>query len=248
MRVRMRAAGLIALVLVLAGCAGAEGQEAQQILKRSLAAGAKVESATFEADLTVNADGTMMTAALRGGGYLKGPRAGEMYLSAKLAGVPGFDGTFGVVTRGRYAFVGLNGKWERMPLPQDARSDVTASFAPKAFEELAQYVKDVRVTEQVVNGERSVTIAGELDTEAMIEGLAKLTALSDAVGGGPDMSGVAETFGDTEIVLVVSRETDLITAAMVRLNMKADGKAGEIRLAYRLTSANVPVAFPKTTQ
>lgn len=244
----MRAAvALAGVTLALTGCAGAEGQRAQELLQQALAASATVESATFEMDVTVAAEGTTMRADLRGGGYMQGPRAGDMYVSFRMSGVPGFDGRFDMVMKDGRGHVGMDGEWQQVELGEDDRASAAASFGPRAFEELARYVKDVRVNEQqVVNGERSITIAGELDTAAMLAGLAKLASLSDAVGGAPDVGELAEGLGDTKIVLVISEETKLITAAIVRLSVTGEGGTGDIAIAYRLTSTNEPVRFPKT--
>ena len=68
-----------------------------------------------------------------------------------------------VLVRSGKAWLDADGRWRSAPIPADATSNGTLSAA--AFQELARFVKDVRVKEhQVIQGQTVTTIGGEIDT------------------------------------------------------------------------------------
>jgi hypothetical protein len=75
MRVRALFPVLIAAGVLSAGCGGAEGPRAQELLQQSQAAAAKVKSASYELELAFSAAGQDVTIDLEGSGYVRGRRA-----------------------------------------------------------------------------------------------------------------------------------------------------------------------------
>jgi hypothetical protein len=113
-----------------------------------------------------------------------------------------------------------------------------------ALQQLARYVQDVRVTEhQLIEGKPVTTIAGEIDTEGMIEAVARLGSF--APGGSLDLSDAGVDFGDIHAVLTIDERTRLLDSAFVDFSMGAEGKTVSVELRYRLASANEPVRLPK---
>jgi hypothetical protein len=246
---RASALVLAAFALVAAGCSGAEGQRAQELLQQAEAAQQNVRSATFELELTATFEGQAVGATLRGGGYWKGTRAGDMFFEATTSGALGaYDFAF-VANKGRMAMK-TGGRWETMPGSAAVRSSLgtvgSRDLGSAAFLELARYVKKVRVTEgQIVNGEPTATISGTIDTAGLVEGLAKLQGLSELAGGAaPDMSELTKYLGDTRAAIAISERTHLIRGAVVNLTVDAEGRQIDLQLVYRLRDVNKPVRFP----
>jgi hypothetical protein len=250
MRARLAAVALSALALVAAGCAGADGKRAQELLLQAEAAEKNVRSASFELELDASFEGQKVGVSLRGGGYSKGKRAGDMFLEASTSGALGaFDFGF-VANRGRLS-MRTNGRWETMPASSAARSSLgsvgSRDLGSAAFLELARYVKEVRVTEgQIVNGEPTATISGTIDTAGLVQGMAKLEGLSELAGGAaPDLSDLSKYLGDTRAAIAISERTHLIRGAVVNLTVDAEGRKVDLQLVYRLRDVNKPVRFPR---
>jgi hypothetical protein len=246
---RVSALLLAAFALVAAGCAGADGKRAQELLLQAEAAEKNVRSATFELELNATFEGQKVGASLRGGGYSKGARAGDMFLEASTSGALGaYDFGF-VVNRGRLS-MRTNGTWESLPASSAVRSSLgtvgSRDLGSAAFLELARYVKSVRVTEgQIVNGEPTATISGTIDTAGLVQGVAKLEGLSELAGGAaPDLSQLSKYLGDTRAAIAISERTHLIRGAVVSLTVDAEGKKVDLQLVYRLRDVNKPVRFP----
>ena len=65
-----------------------------------------------------------------------------------------------------------------MPMPKEMNGE-SGSMGADAFQELARYVRDVRVAEhQQIGGKPVTTIAGEIDTAGLIKAVTKLGALA----------------------------------------------------------------------
>ena len=98
----------------------------------------------------------------------------------------------------------------------------------------AQYVKSVKVSETTLpNGDAADQIVGVLDTQSAAGSLGKGLGLGDLAH-----------LGDTRAVLTISRQTHLVTAALVDMSMELLGKKMTISLTYGLTGVNVPINFP----
>jgi hypothetical protein len=243
-----RLAAFLGLVAVLAGCAGEDGLEAQQLLLDAQAAQNRLASATFSLELAFDVEGQGGSLVLDGGGYLKGKRAGDAMLSLRADGLPqarGFE--FTLVTRRDAAFVRMGGGWQRYQLPAGAKRQAgTGALDLAGLMQFARYVKDVRVADGTpVDGEPTTRISGEVDTAGLVRSLSGLGSLP---GGGSlgsfDTSKLADQLGDVRAILLVSKRTNLVRMAIVELAVEAEGRTAELKLVYRLTSANRPVRIP----
>jgi hypothetical protein len=157
-----------------------------------------------------------------------------------------------MVVRGNRAWVSTtNGKWAAMPVPKEMNG-MSGSMGAGAFQELARYVRDVRVAEhQQIGGKQVTTIAGEIDTTGMIKAMAKLGSLSGAGSENPafsfDLDDLGVKFDDIKAVLSIDESTHLLSTALVSLGMEAQGQKLDFEIQYRLTSSNEPVEFPSVT-
>jgi hypothetical protein len=239
-----RLAAFLGLVALLAGCSGEEGLRAQRLLLDADAAHARLSSATFSVDLAFDVMGQKGAVVLDGGGYLKGKRAGDAVLRLRTEGLPsGFTFTF--VTRGREAYLGVDGEWQRYPLATGARSR-SGSLDLRRLLRFGRHVKDVDVAEGTpIDGEPTTRISGVLDTKALLRSLEGLGSLPGAARlGSFDASDLAAKIGDVHAILLVSDRTKLVRMAIVELELEAGGESMELKLVYRLTGANRPVAIP----
>lgn len=239
-----RLAAFPGLVAVLAACGGEDGLRAQELLLDADAAHARLSSATFSVDLTFDAMGQKGALVVEGGGYLKGKRAGDSVLRLHSEGLAsGFAFTF--VTRGREAYLGVDGAWQRYPLPAAARNR-SGSLDLRQLLQFARYVKEVEVADgTAIDGESTTRISGVLDIAALLRSLEGLGSLPGAARlGSFDASELAARLGDVHAILLVSDRTGLVRMAIVELELEAGGQSMELKLVYRLTSADRPVAIP----
>ena len=174
-----RALTLVAAVLAsvaLSACSTAEGQRAQELLLQAQAAEAQLRTAAFDASLSFTLSGQKVEVLLEGAGSEK-----AQYVSMRASGMPGLDLDAELVVRGRTAWVGLNGDWQRTAVPEGVDLGGSVSLGSAAFQELTKHVKDVRVSEQQLVGGKPVTIiAGEIDTVGLIGSLTKLAGSAAA--------------------------------------------------------------------
>ena len=227
-----------AVGLLLAGCTAEEGRQAQELLTQAETAQAQLRSSTFEGRIAMTADGQALDVAFNGATA----RGGE-WISMRTKGAPnGADLKMQLLVRNGRAWVNVDGRWQSMPLPTSAGGS-TGTLNAAAFQQLARHVKDVRVTEhQLIGGKPVTTIAGEIDTEGMLDAL--LDAGSFAEGLELDVSKLGLEIGDISAVLSIDERTQLLDTATVSLSMAAQGKRATIELRYRLTGANTPVRLP----
>ena len=232
---------LLAAALLLAGCSTEEGLRAKELLQQAEAAQAKLRSSTFECSLGVSADGQTFKLAFSGATSKDGE-----WFSMRTSGIPGGGNmAMQVLVRDGRAWMNTGKRWQSMPVPSgaglNAGSNGTVSAA--AFQELARYVEDVRVTEhQLIQGKPVTTIAGEIDTAGMMQSFAKLGSLADDMS--IDLSKLGLDLGDIQAVLTIDERTRLLASALVSFELKADGKRVKLDLRYRLASANKPVKLP----
>jgi hypothetical protein len=233
----VRLVTMLAAALLLAGCSTEEGMRAQTLLQQAEAAQANLRSSTFDGSVGVSADGMTFRMLFNGATSEDGE-----WFSMRTSGVPdGGEIAMQVLVRGGRAWMKTGSRWESMPGPTGAGSNGTLSAA--AFQQLARYVKDVRVTEhQLIQGKPVTTIAGEIDTAGMIKSIAKLGAFAE--GTSFDLSKLGLDFGDIRAVLTIDERTQLLDTVFVTFAMSAEGKSIEIDLRYRLESANQPVVLP----
>ncbi len=80
-----------------------------------------------------------------------------------------------------------------MPMPKEMNG-VSGSMGADAFQELARYVRDVRVAEhQQIDGKPVTTIAGEIDTAGLIKAVTKLGSLSGPAASNPRSTSTSTT-------------------------------------------------------
>ena len=239
----VRIVTILAAGLLLAGCSSEEGLRAQELLQQAETAQAQLRSSTFEGAVAVDMDGEAFKLLFNG----KTSGAGE-WVSMQTVGAPdGADMNMQMLVRDGRAWVNADGRWQSAPLPAvgGAGAGSGATLSAAAFQQLARHVQDVRVSEhQLIGGKPVTTIAGEIDTEGMLESLTDLGSSSLAEGFSLDFSKLGIDLGDIRAVLTVDERTHLLDTATVTLSISAQGKRMQLDLRYRLTSANEPVGLP----
>ena len=243
---------LLAIVVgsafLLSGCSTAEGQRAQELLQQAEDAQATLQSATFEANLGVVIDGQQIKVMVEGAASKEGAA-----FSMRATGIPEAKSKdFQLVVRGNRAWMtDTGGNWVSMPVPKELNGK-SSSMGTDAFQELARYVKDVRIAEhQQIGGKSVTTIAGEIDTAGMLQAFSKLSSLSGqggkSTGFSLDLDDLGIKVGDIKAVLSIDERTHLLDSALITVTVEAQGKKLELNLQYRLTSANKPVVLPTPT-
>jgi hypothetical protein len=237
-----------AAAFLLSGCSTEQGNRAQDLLQQAEQAQAQLHSASFEASVGFLMDGKQVDLSLKGAASNEGA-----WLSLHATGIPEAGGkNFQMVVRGNRAWLSTsNGKWASMPVPKEMNG-VSGSMGAGAFQELARYVRDVRVAEhQQIGGKPVTTISGEIDTTGMIKAMAKLGSLSKSGSKNPglsfDLDDLGIKFGDIKAVLSIDESTHLLSTALVTLGIEAQGKKLDFEIRYRLTSSNKPVEFPSVS-
>jgi len=222
--------------LLLAGCNTEEGLRAQVLLQQAESAQARLASSTFDGSMSFSSQGEQVSMQFRGATSKQGE-----WFSLTASGIPG-NGDFSMqmLRRDSRIWTNLGAGWQPSSAPAVAGS---SGMSATAFQELASYVKDVRVAEhQLVAGKLVTTIAGDIDTQAMIEALTKLGPLADS--GGLDLSELGVEFGDIHAVLTIDERTHLLSTALIRFSVEAQGEKMQFEVRYRLASVDEPVELP----
>lgn len=228
-----RATLVLALVLAVAssGCAGADGQKAQELLAQSDQALTQVESFRFSGRMTMATPVGDFRVVLFGGGDAQ--PGGAFFMTMKAPDIPQFPETTAVI-RGDKAWMKVNGGWQELPLLPGQTTGI------EQFD-LVPYVKDVELDEHAdVGGEPAVKITGVLDTAGLFDGM---LGQFGAAGGGP-MPDLSEMLGDTRAVIYLSQESRLPLRMLLDLSMEVDGETVEMHLDYAITNVNEPVEVP----
>jgi hypothetical protein len=235
---------VLAVVPVLAGCSGADALEAQQLLQQAQQAQQGLTSETFTATLQIEAEGQSFAVKLNGGGYSKGPHAGDMFVDMSLKGstpLPLPATSFRIVKRGTTMSMRFGDQRFTLPATQALGSSGTAKANPLAGFDMARYVKDVKVDGgQTLNGKLVTKVSGVLDTASLIEDVAKLGSLAQ----GAQVPSLDGKIGDTRVVAYVDDATHLIVAALADVTAHGDGMNAKVHLVYGLTSVNKRVRIP----
>lgn len=233
----MRRVALLATLLLatlgVAGCAGPDGQRAQEILAQSNEAMAQVDTFRFSGRMTMEMPAGSFTFTMTGAGRQGGTPAAVVTMNAD--GIPGFP--VSVVTRGDVVWTKIaDGAWVRSAAPANQATGLEQfDFTP--------YVKDVEVEDGwEIAGEAAVKLSGVLDTSAMVEGM--LGQFGPLVGGG-DMSEVLDGLGDTRVVLYVSERSNLPLHTLVDMTIEAGGQSADMHLDFTITGVNEPVKIPE---
>jgi hypothetical protein len=233
---RLLALALVASAAAVAsGCAGADAQKAQTILEQSTAAMADVKSVSFAMRMWTSGgpEGTEFTVLMHGGGYQKGNRAGESYVTVSSSNVPGM-GSMTIVIRRNALYVKAGGSWSRVPAAADQ-----ASADPLAGFDLTRYVTDVRVEEGLmVEGEPMNRITGVIDTSSALSGL------FGTLGGAGGLGEASEVLGDIRAVLYVSQTTHLPMRTLVDMPMNVVGQKIVMHMDLIITGVDKPLSIP----
>lgn len=234
----VRVVTTLAALALLAGCGTEEGMRAQELLQQAEAAQAQLRTSTFDGSVSLAAEGTNIRLAFTGATAA----AGEWF-SLRTSGIPGGDTTMQVLNRNGRVSANTGRGWKPLPGAATATGG-NATMSAGAFQQLARYVRDVRVSEhQPIDGKMKTTIAGEIDTEGMIEAAAKLSSIAPA--GSFDLADAGLDLGDIHAVLTIDEATGLLDSAFVTFSMTAQGKSAKLELRYRLAGANEPVRLPQ---
>ena len=230
----------LAALALLAGCSTEEGLRAQALLQQAEAAQAQLRSSTFDGSMSIAADGMDMRLQFDGATSAEGE-----WLALRMTGVPqAGDMTMQVLNRNGRVSMNTGTGWTTFPGAAAGATGGSGTFSGEAFQQLARYVRDVRVTEhQPIDGKTKTTIAGEIDTQGLLQAAAKLGSI--APEGSFDLPSAGLDIGDIHAVLTIDEGTRLLDTAFVTFSMSAQGKSIEIELRYRLASANEPVQLPR---
>jgi outer membrane lipoprotein-sorting protein len=231
----MRRAAIVCLLLAAAlapvGCAGADGQRAQELLAESDRALAEVETFRFAGRMTMATPLGDFTFVLRGGGDAQA--GGAFFMKMEAPDVPEFP-EMTVVVRGDEAWMKSAAGWQQLPAPPAQAAGI------EQFD-LAPYVKDVELDEDAdVDGEPAVKITGVLDTASLFDGL--LGQLG-TMGGGA-LPNLSDMLGDTRAVIYLSQESGLPLRMLLDLSMEVSGETVDMHLDYAITNVNEPVEVP----
>jgi hypothetical protein len=241
-----QAVSLVAAVVVVSACSGADAERASELLASAQAAQAKVVSASYDVRVVVSAGDQRYTLLMNGGGYFKGPRAGDQFMSMRGEGLP-VPMNFELVSVGGRSVVRVNGRLQSFPLPAGTTGAETSNWTG-IVGELARYVKSVDVREDsVVAGKRGAMVSGVIDTSGLVKAAAGMSVFSRAAGAGsPAFDEMVKTLGDTRVVLFVSERTHLIQSAAITLELKGAGQGAKVEVLYGLRGVNRPVAIPSS--
>ena len=230
----MRRAALLFLLVLAAfplGCAGAEGQRAQELLAQSDQALAQVKSYRFAGRLWMETPAGDFTFVMHGGGNPK--KGGSSYVSMQAPDIPQFPEVT-VVIRGQKAWVQAGRGWQRLTIPPGQPTGI------EQFD-FTRYVKDVKVEEgATAGGEPAVKVTGIFDTAGLVQGV--FSELGSAAGGAlPDLS---NSLGDTRAVIYISEVSHLPLRTLVDLTVDTAGEKVAMHLDFAITNVNGPVKVP----
>lgn len=222
---------------VFTGCSGVDAQKAQGILEESTTAMADVKSVSFAMRMWTSGGpaGSDVTVVMHGGGYQKGKRAGESYLTMNASDLPGM-GAMTIVIRHNVLYVKAGGSWSRVPAPADqSAADPLAGF------DITQYVTDVHVEGGVdIAGEPMDRITGVIDTSDALSGILGTLGGSGASGLGD----ASDVLGDIRAVLYVSQTTHLPMRTLIDMPMHVAGETITMHMDLVITGVNKPVSIP----
>lgn len=217
---------LLAGAIPAAGCAGAEGREAQALLDKSNAAFAAVDTYRMGGRMSMETPFGDLGFEIRAAVDQRNEAFSMTMSSGDLPGAQ-----MQMVVRGDAFWTKMNGiGWQRLPAPPEGMTGA------EQFD-LLPYVKDVEVDEgQLVAGERAVKITGVLDLDSFAQGF---------MAGVPEGMSVDASFGDTRIVVYISEATNLPLRMLMDQSMEIEGETMEMHMDLALTNVNEPVKIPR---
>jgi hypothetical protein len=222
---------LLLAALAPLGCAGADGQRAQELLEESDRALAQVETFRISGRMTMATPVGDFLLVMYGGGDAQ--PGGAFFITMKAPDLPEFPETT-VVVRGDEAWMKLDGAWQPFPVPP------TEATGIEQFD-VTQYVKDVELDDDAeVNGEPAVKITGVIDTAGLFD---RLLRQFGTVGGEP-IPDLSEVLGDSRAVIYLSQESHLPLRMLLDMTMEVEGQDLEMHLDYAITNVDEPVEVP----
>ncbi len=224
----MRKAVLVlALVLSVAsaGCAGLEGQKAQELLDEAEQAFVELETYSLGGTMTMETPEGDFAVQMR---VAIDQQAGTMLMTMRGVDLPGFPAT-SMVARPDGLWMKAGGGWQALPMPPGATAGA------EQFD-ILPLVEDVDVDEdQSVDGEPAVKITGILDPESFRAGF---------MAGLPADVSVDASFADTRVVVFLSEATRLPLRMLIDQSMEVEGERLTVRLDLALVNVNEPVQIP----
>ena len=219
--------------LALSGCIGVEGKQAEALLQRASAAQDAVQSERFVFRFDIEGEGHKLTMAMQGGGYLRGPHAGDFAFTMTGAGTPELSTMdMRVMRRGNVAAVQVNGQTRRMSVPAAQQQ----FGSPTDMLQLAKYVKSVSVDPAQLGDRPADRIVGTLDTGALLQSSGSVATKL------PDSAGVH--ISDIRTVLFVPRDTHLVEVMFADFDMSGQGHSIHMHMSIAASGVNQPVAIP----
>jgi hypothetical protein len=246
----MRFRALVLVAALAAGCAGGpDANRARDLLERAQAEQRKLASAGYELQLSAAMDGQKFAFTVDGAAQLKGAKAGDQFLrmraSSPAGAQPASDFELWMAKRGSRVTVSFGGQAQTFAAGQAGVPDVDAwsSFGSLDF---ASCVERLDLDEvRNLNAEPATRIAGVIDTACILRAASKLSGLSEAAGQPWDLSELAKHVEGVRVTLFVSERSHLLIGGLVTTKIKAEGRALDLQLSYRLTSINRPLRFPR---
>jgi hypothetical protein len=224
----MRRAALLlvlALSIASAGCAGAEGRQAQELLDEAEQAFAGLE--TYELGGTMTMKTSLGEVAVQIHASID-QQAGAMLMTMRADDLPGFP-PMSIVARSDGFWMKAGGTWQPMPVPSGATAGA-GQF------DILPLVKDVDVDEgHTVDGERAVKITGILDPGSFQAGF---------MAGLPDDVSVDASFADTRVVVFLSEASRLPLRMLIDQSMELEGEEFAVSMDLALVNVNEPVKIP----
>ena len=222
-----RTALILALVVatVTAGCAGAEGRQAQQLLDEAERAFAGLETYTLGGTMTMETPLGDLAVELKAS---VDQQAGAMLMTMRADDLPGFP-KMQMVARPNGFWMRTDRGWQALPLPPGATAGA------EQFD-ILPLVKDVDVDEgHTVGGEAAVKITGILDPGAFQAGF---------MAGLPEGVSVDASFSDTRVVVFLSEASRLPLRMLIDQSVEVEGEELTVRMDLALVNVNEPVTIP----
>jgi hypothetical protein len=224
----MRRAALVLLLLlatVSAGCAGAEGRQAQELLDEAEQAFAELETYTLGGTMTMETPLGEVAVELNAS---VDQQEGAMLMTMRADDLPGFP-RMSMVARPDGFWMKSEGGWQALPLPPGTTAGA------EQFD-ILPLVKDVDVDEgHTVGGEAAVKITGILDAGAFQAGF---------MAGLPDGVSVDASFEDTRVVLFLSEANRLPLRMLLDQSVEVEGEKLTVRMDLALVNVNESVRIP----
>lgn len=217
---------LLAVAVPAAGCAGAEGRQAQELLERSDQAFAAVDTYRLGGRMSMETPFGEVGFEIQAAVDQRNEAFSMTMSSDDLPGVSGVR----MVVRDDVFWMKMNAGWQRLPAPPTGMTGV------EQFD-ILPYVKDVDVDEgQLVAGEPAVKITGVLDMDSFAQGF---------MAGIPEGVSVDASWGDTRVVVYLSEASNLPLRMLMDQSMELEGDTMEMHMDLALTNVNQPVKIPR---